>query len=303
MNGWERSCYTLAILLSTVPMALLRFWPFRKDVRIPVWAFWSIYAVILLSELVWMNTANWPEPLGFAGRQRGYLAFMLLYTMLFFLAIRRFWQQVFVFGILCVYGAPVLILPPLLGNHFSLGQTVYLMNCLVMTAEYLLTWRWMQRFLEDGLTSLYRMGTPMFWRLAWLLPFGFFVVEITFSVEHVSGNLVNPVSLILCYLGAAGLLSGIRSMQRCIDCLQENRILAQNIGEASQLYELQLNRCRQLAEAARSSRKLRHDLRHFAMELENHLLHADWSGFRKSLRLYRQKLFLAQERLMQRRRE
>jgi len=299
MDVWERIYYTAAMVLSTVPLATLRYWPFRRDTRLPVWAFWSIYTVILLLELVWMSAANWPEPLAFELRQRSYLGFMLLFSLLFFIGIRRFWQQLFVFGVLCVYGAPVLILPPLLGNQLLPGLPDYSGNCLVLLLEFVLTWRWMRRFLTETLAPFYIWGTKSFWRMAWLLPFGFFTVEIIFSVEHSTGNVMKPVSLIICYIGALGMFTSLHFMQGILSRLQENRILEQNIGEAQRLYQLQLASCQRLAQEARESRRMRHDLRHIALELENQLNNKDWPAFSQALEAYTKRLQETKERFKQ----
>ena len=290
MDGMDRLFYNLNIFLTTLPLAMLRFWPFRRDTRIPVRCFWGIYGLILSGELFCMNFWSWPEPIAFELRQRLYLLFVVLFTLLFFLGIRRFWQQLFVFCVLSVYGMAVLYLAPLIGNKYFLWMPAYSVSCIIMVVEYALTWRWMQRFLERDFASLYASGSSRFWHMAWLLPFVFFVVDMVFSLEHTSGNFIRPVSLLICYIGCIGLWAGIRTMQRCVFWLQENRILEQNIGEARKLYELQLARCQEKTEEARQARRLRHDLRHFAMELEQYVHKKDWSAFSAALGQYQQRL-------------
>ena len=214
----------------------------------------------------------------------------MFFTLLFFLGIRRFWQQLFVFCVLCVYGMAVLYLAPLIGNNYFLWMPGYSVGCIIILLEYALTWRWMQRFLEQDFASLYASGSARFWHMAWLMPFIFFVVDIVFSLEYTSGNFIRPASLIICYIACIGLVAGIRAMQRCVFWLQENRILEQNIGEMRKLYELQLVRCQEKTEEARQARQLRHDLRHFAMELEQYVQKQDWPAFTVALGEYQQRL-------------
>ncbi len=290
MGGVERFFYCLNILLTTVPLAVLRYFPFQKEMRIPLRIFWGIYAALIGAELFYMNWVAWPEAISFAARQRAYLVFMVFISLLFFSCIRHFWQQLFVFCILALYGVAIFYLPPMLGNQYLLWLPKYSLSCLVMFLEYVLTWRRMKRFLMEDFQPFYLYGTHTFWRVAWILPCTFFVIELIFSVEQTEGDQMRLPTLFNCYLGWIGLMAGIRTMLHCTNSLQGNRVLSENIDDAKSLYQLQLDKCQALAAGFRKARQLRHDLRHFAMELERHVELQDWAALGEDLQRYEQRL-------------
>ena len=290
MNGWERVFYTLSIALATFPLATLRFAPFRRDLRIPMPVFWGIYTVFLIGELTFFNLYAWPFDAGLEMKQKIYFVYMILYSLLFFLGIRRFLQQVFVFFVLAVYGMMVFSIPVIVEKATGLEWAYYVQSCLSVLIVYALTWRWMYRILVYSFQPLYRSGTRRFWHYAWLLPASFFIVEVVLVIAYTHGDWQANTSLVARIITPLGVWAGARSMFSCLEWLQGNKILMGNLKEARGVYESWKESCLELSGGIKQMQRLHHDLRHYSVELEHLLDQEDWAGYREAIGRYRIRL-------------
>ena len=290
MDGLERFFYNLYVVLMMVPLAVLRFLPFRRQLRISSWIFWGVYALMLAVELVVFNLYAWPQLLTLEMLQHIYTSFLLFFFFWFLICIRCFWQQLFIYFVMAVYGLGLFSLHSWVYELIGDAIPLYILRCAVLCLGYLLTWNWMRRLFLEGFQPFYEYATKRFWHTAWLLPLSFCVVEAILTFQYTHGDTQSPGVVFCRYLACIGLWAGLVSMRRLIHCLQDNRILEQNACAVRKLYEERRVRCQLLSDEFRQARRLRHDLRHFSIELEHYLEDENWEGFQQALKRYQERL-------------
>ncbi len=282
----------LEMLFFSVPFAILRYLPFRDELRISRRHFWILYSIIVLLRASYLFWASWPEMMTLKERHDAYLVSLLAFNLLFFLAIRTFWKQLFVYCIILVYGAGISYLPMYLFGEMSQVTSLgaHLLLCLCVIAEYIVTWRFMYNWLLLECKTFLQYGTKSFWRYFWLLPFTFVLLTVLFGMETNGENTMNGYVVLCSLLANLGLVAAIKGMKRSMECLRDNSILRENIGAVTHLYHVQMERHRVSEGLVRSMRHLRHDMHHFSTEFLRHLEEGDWGSFRESIEKCRQSL-------------
>jgi len=148
MDPAFRLIYILETFLSTVPFGMLRFYAFRRELRISTQVFAFCYTLLVLGKICYLNLAFWPDLLPIEERQRFYLLVSVITNLFFFLIIRPFWRQLFVTGTLMVYATTIMYpFAYIIGNEWlGQGMLAHLVGCIYLLAGIGFTWKPMKHW-------------------------------------------------------------------------------------------------------------------------------------------------------------
>ncbi len=250
MDPAFRLIYILETFLSTVPFGMLRFYAFRRELRISTQVFAFCYTLLVLGKICYLNLAFWPDLLPIEERQRFYLLVSVITNLFFFLIIRPFWRQLFVTGTLMVYATTIMYpFAYIIGNEWlGQGMLAHLAGCIYLLAGIGFTWKPMKHWVTEGVLPFYRYGSVVFWRCFWLIPVLFMFSMVLFGLETADRTLINGAVALASMVGGLGLAASIRFMAYFMEYLYENRLMKDNVSIAEGLYELQLERVRNYSE-------------------------------------------------------
>ena len=185
----ETFCYVLAIVLNMAPFSFLRYYPFRRSLRIPVPCLILLYCLVLCVEMavyVYQYRVSGGDAF-FDKESLIYDAFIIFYILFSFSIIREsVFKQLYLWFVLALYELAVF------------GMGVWMEECgqqawglprflllditvLVLLAATLPLWRRILRRLEPFL-SLHR---PEMWRWSWLPGAAFFFMNALYASENI----------------------------------------------------------------------------------------------------------------------
>lgn len=253
-----RLVYILEILLANVPANLLRFYAFRRELRMPGKFVLGGFALLILAKVVYLNYANWPYEVGIGDRQRLFMTSTVALNVFFFIAIRPFWRHVFVVGVLSVYSMMVLYPPSWLVGSAWLGGGLpaHVAGCSLMLAGVGLSWGFMKRWVTEGVVPFFQNSTENFLRYFWIMPFLFVFSVVLFSLGTAGSNRLDGAVVVASLAGGLGMVAAFRFMKRGIVGIRANHIFEANRALMSELRKVRRERLRAAAAAFARERRM-----------------------------------------------
>ena len=281
MVWWLRVFYNLYWLIGLVPIVFLWTAAFAGKMRISRRLFWGLYVLMFLLLLLVANLWHWPKAPSIAEHQLIIMGCLPFWLGLFYLAWRHFFAQVFFMGCVGVFGLLMFAVPLVmsLGPFASLPYHVRACFCLALV--WALCFRYLRRKASKVMALLMNVSTDSTWRTTCLLPAGFFLLPFVYINMHTSGNAMSVSALVIRLLALVGLAATLHTLHASAAMLERNTIFLENLEQAHAIYQAWHERSMMTLAEFQKTRQLRHDLRHYCINLRYFLEGGDWERFRQ----------------------
>ncbi len=264
----------LYLILSIVPFSILRYYPFLKNLRLPLRTVCMLYATILILELAGMGLLRhyglWSSEI--YGIYR--LLFAIGFAALsFFLIQTAFFKQFFVYTMMVTYAVFVY------GNaHFFefLGIIYWeeapdlLIANIVIVLQLLLTGPFVFRFLKNRVVPLLTLDSPV-WKYIWTLPSMFVAGSFLFGSELKAEVIWNWRYLTYRIIAGIVVMISYYILVKIMEQTRQNTVLQEKIRTSREVLEMQRQHYQQLTNRIQEARAIRHDFHHHLLAMQAYL--------------------------------
>jgi len=279
MEWWLRLFYNLYWPMGLLPFAFLWMTVFDEQLRISRRLFWGLYAVHMLALLLVANLWHWPGLLSIEEQQFVVLCCLPLWLGLFWLAWGRFFVQVFLMGCAGVFGLAMYTAPLLMAWAPFSPMPYHVRACFCFALIWAFCFRYLRRTAGKVMRLLLNVNDGRSWRIACLLPAGFFLLPYAYIRMQTIGNAMPLSALSIRLLALAGLAATLYTLAASAALLERNTIFLENMEQANVSYQAWQERSLLALAEFRKARQLRHDLRHYCINLRYLLETGDWERF------------------------
>ncbi len=251
-------CYATA---GTLPYRILAYYPFRKQLRFPVWL---IVLIVGVTQFVQSFLYAWLTVHDSGGERLLEFIFAPVCFVVFLLCIRAdIWKTVFLYVFTFDYTVLVrgvsqyvecmLFYSPDMTFHSARSTVIQLIVCAV-TAPFMIL------FLKKTKDRVFLTDAPALWRVIWLLPaFSTLIVmiytnDLSAESEHQFRYLLSRCLLI------GGMLVVYYVLIRSLDVIRHEAALEEKAAQQENLLALQRTQYSQIARYTNETRQARHDL-------------------------------------------
>ena len=255
------------VILATVPFSFLQYYPFSNNLKVPKIVIGSIYGALLLSELVLFYYYNYiivPEFL---------MLFYLLNIILSLVVVRSsFYKQLFVTLVMVIYQL-LLVGVSIACERWTMtesGLPPYLIANLLLVLQFALTYQIFFKFMREKISSFVRYEDDAVWRWIWLVPTCILAIILA-TKQFTIGADVNLYSILVRLFAGTGALACCLILVDSIEAIREKECLKSNLKLTEKLQKVQAYHYESLYENMAATRKIRHDLRHQFVVLQNYL--------------------------------
>jgi len=275
----DRICFNLFYLLLLVPFNFLWIRAMKPFQRTKLEHYYIFYVISLISFHVLANMWNWPYPLTISGQQTLLIMWIPVWVGLAVMTFGHFFAQVFMIGVLAALMQLILGIPMLLKMVPELDAvTYYTWGTVSLIVVWSIIYRRCRDYLEEVFDILCRSASERIWRLVSVLPFSIFVVSVACIILYTDGNMLELKTFIVRPLAFIGVLAMLHIIGH-IGMLMDSGIMTENLPAAHESYQLYQRQFEREAMELRRVRMLRHDLRHYCLELRSLLSRHDWDRF------------------------
>lgn len=264
----------LYLILSIVPFSILRYYPFLKNLRLPLRTVCLLYALILLLELAGMILLRyyglWSSDIYGVYR----LFFAVWYAILSFVLIKvAFFKQFFVYTMMVTYAVFIY------GNaHFFefLGLVYWkeapdlLLANIVIVLQLLLTYPLVFRFLKNKAIPLLTLDSPV-WKYIWALPSMFVAGAFLFGSELKADVIWNWRYLAYRVIAGVVVMISYYLLVKIMEQTRQNAVLQEKIRTSQEVLEMQRQHYQLLTNRIQEARAIRHDFHHHLLAMQAYL--------------------------------
>ena len=255
------------LVLATVPFSFLQYYPFLTKLRVSKTVIASIYGALLVSELVLFHHYNYIIVSDFL------ILFYLLHIILSLVVVRSsFYKQLFVTLVMVIYQL-LLVGVSIACERWTLtesGLPPYLIANLLLVLQFALTYQIFFKFLREKISSFVRYEDDTVWRWIWLVPTCILAIILA-TKQFTIGADVNLYSILVRLFAGTGALACCLILVDSIEAIREKERLKSNLKLTEKLQKVQAYHYECLYENMASTRRMRHDLRHQFVVLQNYL--------------------------------
>ena len=264
----------LYLILSIVPFSFLRYYPFLKELRLPLRTTCILYTAILLLDLAGMVLLQyyglWDANL--YGVYRFFFA-IVFGALSFWLIKAEFFKQFFVYTMTVTYAIFVA------GNahFFELFSILYgndipdlLVANIVIVLQLLLTGPFVFRFLKNRVIPLLTLDSPV-WKYIWTLPSMFVVGSFLFGSELKADVIWNWRYLAYRVIASAVVMISYYILVKIMEQTRQNTVLQEKIRTSQEVLEMQRQHYQLLTNRIQEARAIRHDFHHHLLAMQAYL--------------------------------
>jgi len=255
------------MMLATVPFSFLQYYPFLANLRTPKIVIASIYGTILFSEIVLFNQNNYvivPDIV---------MLFYLLNILLSLVVVRSsLYKQLFVTFVIVIYQL-LLVGVSIACERWTQpesGLPPYLIGNLLLILQFALTYQIFFKFMHQKISSFVRYEDDTVWRWIWLVPACILAIILA-TKQFVIGSAVNLYNILVRLFAGTGALACCLILVDSIEAIREKEHLKNNLKLTEKLQKVQAHHYEALCDNMVVTRRIRHDLRHQFIVLQNYL--------------------------------
>lgn len=255
------------MILATVPFSFLQYYPFLTKLRVPKIAIALVYCVLLFSELALFRYYSYLIISDFL------ILFYLLHIILSLIVVRSsFYKQLFVTLVMVIY--QLLLVGVSIScerwTQAESGLPPYLIANLLLVLQFALTYQIFFKFLREKISSFVKYEDDTVWRWIWLVPTCILAIILATKQFTIGAN-VNLYSILVRLFAGTGALACCLILVDSIEAIREKEQLKSNLKLTEKLQKVQAYHYESLYENMAATRRIRHDLRHQFIVLQNYL--------------------------------